>query len=334
MHEPPLITVGLTTYDRLEMLRDAIDSIIKQDYQSFKVLIGNDCQDTPVSFEILGIEPDARIEIINHKENLGELNNQNFLLSISDSEWFIWLADDDVLHPEFLSKMIGLVSDDTSMPVAAAFTNYATGASIPESFYAPARLTEASYYSTSEFVKSYVSKQIHLIGCYGLMRTKLLKAISGIPRLGEPFSFYSDTLLPILLAEHGAIIWLDYPLIFLRTHAASNSMHTSELEAYTSAEVKFVKYLEELCLGNQQELNSGNCILPMLRWFANNEFKVLLRDESLSSIGVVLKFLNHQICVNFPLLEKKNWFDFFMFIVQKVLRFIFSKIKNKLVGSR
>jgi len=334
MAKPPLITIGLTTYDRLDMLKEAVDSILNQDFQDFRVLIGNDCQAVPVSFENLGVKPDPRIEIINHIENLGEVKNQNSLLNMTESEWFIWLADDDVFHPTFFSKILDIISDNSSLSISAVFTNYASGASISESFNDPIAAKEASCYSANDFIKSYANRHIKLVGCYGLMKTRVLKKMSGMPALGEAFAPYSDTLLPILLAEYGSIIWLDSPLVFLRTHAASNSILTPDFEGYTIAEVKFIHHLERICSSSQGTLKTGDCIVPMIRWFANNEFTLLTRNPSLSSTDAVLQFLNYQISINFSLLEKRHWFGFCMFIVRKILRFILSKLKNKLIRSR
>jgi len=333
MNTPPIITIGLTTYNRLDMLKQAVSSILNQDFTGFRLLIGNDHQEGPVSFETLGIEPDPRIEIINYVENLGELRNQNYLLNMAESEWFIWLADDDVFHPSFFSTMIKVISENSSS-VSIALTNYASGPSIPKTFNDPISHKEVSCFSTGDFIKNYTNKRIKLIGCYGLMNTKILKDMSGMPALGETFSPYSDTLLPILLAEYGNVIWLDAPFVFLRTHASSYSVMTPDFKGYTIAEVKFIKHLERICASSQGQLTSRDCIVPMMHWFANNEFTILLRSPSLSYLGTITKFLGYQIGVNFPLLEKKHWFGFFVFIFQKILRFILSNLKNKMTGCK
>ena len=39
-------------------------------------------------------------------KNIGEIKSMNFMLSKVKTEWFSWLADDDILHPQFISKFI------------------------------------------------------------------------------------------------------------------------------------------------------------------------------------------------------------------------------------
>ena len=103
----PLVTIGLTTYNRPDFLIEAVNSVLNQKYKNFKLIIGNDYPESKVTFADLGIDEDPRVKIINYKENSGgEINNLNYLLSQANSEWFTWLADDDVLHSSFLDSMI------------------------------------------------------------------------------------------------------------------------------------------------------------------------------------------------------------------------------------
>ena len=63
----PLITIGLTTYNRPKLLKETVQSVLNQKYKNFKLIIGNDYPESKVTFETLEIDYDSRIDIINFK---------------------------------------------------------------------------------------------------------------------------------------------------------------------------------------------------------------------------------------------------------------------------
>ena len=82
-HITPLITIGLTTYNRPDCLKESVLSVLNQKYKNFRLIIGNDFPESKVTFETLGIDKDSRIDIINFEENIGEIDNLNYLLATS-----------------------------------------------------------------------------------------------------------------------------------------------------------------------------------------------------------------------------------------------------------
>ena len=101
------VTIGVTTYkNRIKFLNESILSILNQTYQNFKIIIANDSPEFPITKYLFNFELDKRISIINNEKNLGEEKNMNQLLYLAQTPWFTWLADDDILHPDFLSSKI------------------------------------------------------------------------------------------------------------------------------------------------------------------------------------------------------------------------------------
>lgn len=78
----PFFTIAITTYNRVDFLRETLKNLVNQPFFDFEIIIGNDYIPEPITSEIIGIY-DSRIKIINHKVNLGELENMNSLLLAS-----------------------------------------------------------------------------------------------------------------------------------------------------------------------------------------------------------------------------------------------------------
>lgn len=283
--ELPLITIGVTTYDRPELLKECIGSILAQTYQNFEIIIGNDFVQGPVSFESLSINPDKRIQIINYRENIGAYKNNYYLLSVARGDWFTWLADDDLMHPEFLQATVSVLAKHD---VSSVYTNY-VAAPKPQGVF-PRSIThkEPIILCGTEFVDMYTSRQIRTIGSYGLLKRSILGQVASAPRFGAGRPVYVDTFIPILAASLGDIAYIDEDLVFLRTHQASGSASESCLRTYSSAQVDFLlefkRLREAVTPASKYQLQVEN----LLRWFALDGWAVICRRH-----GGMLTRLSH-----------------------------------------
>ena len=324
----PTVTIGITTYNRPDLLREAVLSILNQTYGNFELLIGNDYIKTPVTFDTLGINPNPRVKILNYSSNLGENGNMNHLLNLAQAEWFVWLADDDVFHHSFLEATLNTVSDEDD--VVAVYSGHAVG-NLNSDFFNDIDLCRSVNFPASAFIPKYVSKEIELIGCYGLMKTEKLKEIGGMPSLGSSFGPYSDTLIPILLCEIGDINYLDSPLVFLRTHEEALSVSSSNIEAYISAESDFLYRLTEIC-NNIGGISTDRCVYHMVNWFRDNEFSVISRNSTISRISVIIDFISYQLRVNYPRIKTKYWMKFSFNTTGILLRVVVNSIIKRIIG--
>lgn len=314
------VTVGLTAYNRPEFLEAAVRSVLQQSYKNFELIISNDYPDAAVTFDSLGIKNDSRVKIVNQYPNLGEVRNMNCLLEMAQGEWFVWLADDDLLHPEFLMLAITAIHTNQEPGIVGCFSNY-IAASCPDGvFPAPLGLNMSVRYDASRFLMDYISREISLIGCYGLMHVGTLRRIGGMPLLGNSFGPYSDTLIPVLLSGHGKLFWLDEPLVFLRTHADSLSCKSAEFAAFTSAEADFLKSLTRICASKAVNVKLDKIIANMVRWFLENEWAVLCRATSLGKYAAAKRFIKYQISINLPRLSLKHRMRHIVFVLHLLCR--------------
>jgi len=332
------ITVGVTTYNRPAFLKEAVNSVLSQSFSNFELIISNDYQKRKVSFRSLGLKKDPRIKIVNQQENLGEIDNLNYILKIAKSNWFIWLADDDLIHPDFLLTAEKEILKNKDYKIAAFFSNYLASNIKRHCFLPICREKNTVFLDFLSFLRGYSSKKISLIGVYGVMNTDCLRRCGGILKLGNSFSPYSDTLLPIYLARQGIILWLDEPLVLLRTHPESLSYNSSNITAYVSAEIDFLKHLNSLmfrvCRSQKNKI-----VANFIQWFSINQWSVLEKDNKISCIEKIKKFLQIQFEFNFPRLIFKFKLKLLLFLLIFLLKkmmlnfFVFLKkciINNKL----
>jgi glycosyltransferase involved in cell wall biosynthesis len=274
----PLVTIGVTTYDRPALLRESLNSIVQQTVDTFEVIVGNDNPVQVISESVVGLNDD-RFRFVNHPVNLGELPNMNFLLDAARGRYFTWLADDDVYAPNYLSEMlksIRLTSGDV------AFCGYVQGNS-PTGLMCSDR-GDTRIYSGSDFVTAYLEARIQTLGVYGLFELEYLKRVGGMRRLGSSFSPYSDNLLVLESGKLPEVAFCDAALVFFRTHSDSVSYSSQDLSAFATAQADLADRCREI-FGDGR--HRGPHMTLLLRWFVRDFSGLLFRCQPVSPRDVV-----------------------------------------------
>jgi glycosyltransferase involved in cell wall biosynthesis len=330
MSEIPKISIGITTYNRPEFLREAIVSVLNQSFHDFEIVVSNDYLAVPVTWENLKIAEDSRVRLVNQMINLGELKNMNFLLHAVRGEWFMWLADDDLIHPEFLSKAIEVIRGASSRKMAAVYSNYMAAEDPLGVFPEYVKQGEIKYFNKLEFIEEYSSRNVPLVGTYGLMRTAMLREIGGIIPLGNSFSPYSDNLIPLMLVKLGDIAWLEEKFVFLRTHSESLSCKSTDVSAFTSAEDDFLIYFNHILTSVEFGINSERIRAKMITWFAHNELAVILRDAELTLWQKISTFIRYQLKHHLSRLPPKYKVLHIAFVVSLLIRELLLNLRLRL----
>jgi len=88
-------------------LREALDSILKQSYKDFRLIVSDD--NSPFNIkEIIDEFNDDRITYRRNEQNIGIdklTDHWNILLELADSEYVILSPDDDIYSPDFLKSI-------------------------------------------------------------------------------------------------------------------------------------------------------------------------------------------------------------------------------------
>ena len=230
----PFFSIGITTYNRHDLLREALNSVLDQDFGDFEIIVGNDYQAEVLNSEMLGI-CDPRLRIINHPVNLREVGNMNALLEVAEGRYFTWLFDDDLLEPDFLLQAHEFLSQESYPPVLFPMYRILWGL---ESFH-PHRVTgyKKELITGKEFLNRYFSGNLKVLSTAGLFRTDSLKAMS--PPMEElcqsAIGLYCEYLLLAKCATLETIGYMNAPFVVMRAHSGSWSESNLELDKYQEA---------------------------------------------------------------------------------------------------
>jgi glycosyltransferase involved in cell wall biosynthesis len=95
MNKRPLISIIIPTYNQENLISDAIESVLMQDYDNFEIIIADDCS-TDNTKNIVNSYTDPRIKYYKNSTNLGRVKNyHNALYNLTNGEWVLNLDGDD-----------------------------------------------------------------------------------------------------------------------------------------------------------------------------------------------------------------------------------------------
>ena len=92
---PPAVSVIVTTHNRPDMLAEALDSVIGQDWESWECIVVDDGSEPPVVLD----SEDRRFRLIRREEPGGPSAARNAGLEAASEDFIAFLDDDDVMAP-------------------------------------------------------------------------------------------------------------------------------------------------------------------------------------------------------------------------------------------
>ena len=114
----PLVTVVIPTFSRPEMLREAIDSVIRQSYDEIELIISDDSPDTATEELMSTYLSTSRIGKLVYRRNIPSLGAaRNFAESVATAsgKYVNLLMDDDRLLPTMIETMVALMEGSPSI---------------------------------------------------------------------------------------------------------------------------------------------------------------------------------------------------------------------------
>ena len=102
----PKISIILPTYNGQLYIREAIESVIKQIFKDWELIIVDDCSSDNTLDIIKEYEKlDSRIRVIHNEVNKKLPASLNIGFSYAKGEYFTWTSDDNLYLPSALYRM-------------------------------------------------------------------------------------------------------------------------------------------------------------------------------------------------------------------------------------
>lgn len=238
--EKPLVSVIIPVYDSQEFIAEAIESVIRQTYQNWEMIIVDDkSTDDSVKIAKSYVEKDSRIKVFELDSNSGRpAVPRNYGLKHSQGRYVAFLDSDDVWLPSKLAKqmchfqgkgIVGVGSQELWIKGPLAARKYFSGHN-GYTDYQYRDILSFNYISSSSVVAP----------------RDILVDLGGFDEC-EDFLYIEDWELWLRMAQRGKFRVLQDPLLFYRIRP------DKKLEAAKASKRQFCVIEKHLRLGNIAE---------------------------------------------------------------------------------
>lgn len=209
----PTVSVVIPTHDRLQYLREAVDSVGAQTREDWELLVVDDgSSDGTVAYlEGLG-EDRLRVLERTHTGNVAALRNVG--IREARGEWVAFLDSDDRWRPRKLERQLEALEADPAAhwSYTRAVVIDAAGAEVEDEWLGPAPAT------SGDVLEGLLRHEARIVMPAVMARRSLLMELGGFD---ETLSFCEDYDLWLRLARRSSVRGVDQRLCEVRRHPAN-----------------------------------------------------------------------------------------------------------------
>ena len=114
----PRVTVLMPTYNVAPYVREAIESVLRQSYRDFELLVVDDASTDDTLAVVRSID-DPRIRIAAFDNNVGLAENLNRGLALIDTEYVARMDGDDIAEPYWLEREVAILDSHPDIGICS-----------------------------------------------------------------------------------------------------------------------------------------------------------------------------------------------------------------------
>lgn len=315
----PKVSILVPVYNRERYIGECIQSALDQTITDSEIVVVDNAS-TDRTWEICQeyASQDARIRIFRNESNIGPVRNWLACVAHARGDYGKILWSDDLMHPQFLEKLIPFLDNPETGFVYSAVTVFKNGQQADRDMYS---IMDTGVYPSERFIcgalgdltdSSFPMSPGCAIFRMADIRKNLLLQVPN--RVDSDFSMQAignDLLLFLLTAkDYRSFAFVNEHLAFFRDHSSSITMSSSPGRIPLHYDLA-KGYFAEKFISDRKILKRLNTIFLLH----------LLRYKSMArSLGI------NKVSDFYPSIEKYNvdW----LIIAKKILMFVWKRIKR------
>lgn len=116
-----IVSIITPSYKSKKYIKETIDSVQKQSFHKYEMIIVDDCSPDESADYIESILPDERFKLIRLETNVGAAEARNVAIRQAKGKYIAFLDSDDLWYPEKLEKQIKFMQNNE---LAFSYTSY------------------------------------------------------------------------------------------------------------------------------------------------------------------------------------------------------------------
>lgn len=123
----PLVTIYIPTFNRVHLLKRAVESVLNQTYENLEIIVVDDgSTDATHEYLLSASEADKRLSFYIRDVNSGACRCRNIAIEAAKGEFITGLDDDDYFLPTRVANLVKSWYDDRGEGCIALYTNILT----------------------------------------------------------------------------------------------------------------------------------------------------------------------------------------------------------------
>lgn len=301
----PLIQIFIATYNRPYLVINAIHSALKQNFDSYEVIVSDNSTNDETELIISKIK-DIRLLYKRRNPSLPAIDHLNAILEDVTSEYFMIFHDDDVMHPNLIHTLYSkLILQDKAVAIGSNAKVIVNNVPQKKNYYPDLKIDKIIN-SRNEIIKGYLLYHMVPFPSY-LYKMEVAKKLRFNYDLGGK---YCDATFIINLTSLGSIIFSANPLMDYYIHSGQDSSNND-----FSQKNKLINYYSRTSIYHKEH--------PLIISFRIQNIYVEVR-ELIKRNKFSLRSKKNQKIIN--VIFKGSAFKYFPRIIHALL---FNKINDK-----
>lgn len=124
-----LVSIVLPVFNGADHLSESIESVLKQTWQDWELIIVDDCStdNTPEIIENFA-KTDPRIRLLRNERNLKLPMTLNAGFAVAKGDFFTWTSDDNMYRPNAIERMVSALQENSNIDFVYADLTSINGA--------------------------------------------------------------------------------------------------------------------------------------------------------------------------------------------------------------
>jgi hypothetical protein len=304
----PRVTVGIPVFRGVGLVEDALQSLAAQTFKDFEAVISVDGNDAASAARCVRYQRDGRFRVFMQEKQLGFANNLNWLAQRCETEFFVYLGQDDRLDTNYIAQL--LAAADRHPEALVIYCDMAWFGALPSIGFEP-ELPGTAFQRVSVQLR-----RRHWMALRGLRRVKPMKAVAPLVA-DSPDLVLEDIIWFTEVMRAGTARRVPQPLYLKRRHtrSISNRQQSWPTERTRRAWLHAWSHMLRAALPTATTPQEARRLLAIAlrsmaleadgqRWFI--DIGALSDQERLALVSDFVAYLQ-RLAVDLPAAVQKSW---------------------------
>lgn len=119
MYKKPLVSVLILTYNRTDLLKTCLDSVLKSTYSNLEFIVSDNGSTEDIAEFVRENYPPHKIRVVRLKDNRGLTGGFNFGFKFCQGEYIMLLSNDTKIEKKAISDMAEMMEKDTHIGIVS-----------------------------------------------------------------------------------------------------------------------------------------------------------------------------------------------------------------------